>query len=112
MIESRAQSADDRERSAGDVESPKVAAEAVDLAGAASEGRPQWGGRRGRGVGCATAGRGPESESVDGARLREWARAWAEKFPPWSDVRWRQVNAALGYRLVDGSEGAAREKPD
>ena len=31
--------------------------------------------------------------------LKAWARRWVDSSPPWSDKQWREINAALGYRL-------------
>ena len=47
-----------------------------------------------------TGAAGAESER-EGAALLEWAWAWAETFPAWSEERWANVNAALGYRLAE-----------
>ena len=106
------------EASGGGVESPQVAAEAVDVAGAASAGRPQRGGWRGRGAGCATAGRPPDADrDQQGANQDheaadwEWAREQARKAPRWTDDEWREINAALGYQVTDKRRLKKRAAP-
>jgi len=38
-------------------------------------------------------------DDEDSEDLKAWARRWVDSFPPWSDEQWREINAALGYRL-------------
>lgn len=92
MTDSRAQSQEAKELSAEDVESPKVAAQP------------------GGWVGPQTAGRASAADQDHPGGVQEWARAWAQRFPAWSDEQWRQANAALGYRLAEGSAEAARKR--
>src|SRR2546427_7272741 len=40
------------------------------------------------------------TSSEDKEALRQWAREWARRLPPWSDEQWRQINAGLGYRVT------------
>lgn len=44
---------------------------------------------------------GQLAEAVRVERLRAWARGVVASFPPWSEQQWREVNAALGYRLKE-----------